>query len=295
MHRVAVGTLLAIGVATAEPATGANVATANISPAPAGIPVLSTAVDIASKGYAEKEFFLSGTANSFSATNTLLKSGFWKATASSTRQPYTTRVLGLDASQAAMMLATYANAVQPLAQAIDGLLIQGRPYTATDLSGNLNVLMNYSQIRTDLTIPVLLLQGEFDLVTGQGVLFRQGDTSSVRTWEVAGASHESITTLLGFVQRDGHGNARGGVRLPEIIVPRLTYSINNLASNPLNVSDGTFCLLAGSATSLSSNTLTRLYPSNSVYKSAYQQAATAAVAAGVMLQDDADLAVSQLP
>lgn len=456
IRRAVAGALFAACAATT--AQGANVATANITPAPAGLPVLATAVDMASQGYVEKEFFVSGTANTFSATNTLLKSGFWKAAASSAKQPYTTRVLvrypqdasrfngtvivewlnvasgreleagwlyshdfymragyaymgvttlragqgslksanasryatlslpsnalsydvysqavwaakqqgatlfgglqptralGLGASQAAMMLATYANTVQPLAQALDGLLIQGRANLATDLTGNLNPLLNYSQIRTDLSIPVLQLQGEFDQVTGQGILFRQPDTAMVHTWEVAGASHESIsallsapampgsglpaptppscaqpynslhiewvanaawvaldrwsrglgapqsvapiTTLLGFVQRDGYGNARGGVRLPEIIVPRVTYGITNRAANLLNVSDDAFCLLAGSATPLSANTLARLYPSNSVYKGAYQQAAQAAVAAGVMLQEDADLALSQLP
>lgn len=260
-----------------------------------------------------------------------------------------TRVLALGASQGATYLATYANAIQPLAQVFDGILIQGRPYLGADLTGALNANLNYALIRPSLAIPVLQIQGEFDLITGQGLLFRQPDTLTVHTWEVAGASHESvsallsspakpgsglaalvppkcalpfnslhiewvinagwtaldrwsrglgtppstqpISTLFGVVTRDIYGNARGGVRLPEINVPRVTYSIVNSSSSVLNLTDAPFCLLAGSTLPMNSLQLALMYPGG-YYKTRYQQAAQAAVSAGVLLQEDASLALS---
>ncbi len=446
--------LMACMVLGAAQAHASNVASATLEVAPQGVPVLATAVDMASQGYAEQEWFLGGTATTYSAQGAWGKNGAWTAVANAARLPYKTRilvrypqdpsrfngtvivewlnvasgreleagwlyshdyymrsgyayvavstlqaglsslkasnasrysslslptgnvasydvfsqvaqaikqqgptlfgglqptrVLALGASQGATYLATYANAIQPLAQVFDGILLQGRPYLGADLTGALNANLNYALIRAGLSIPVLQIQGEFDLVTGQGLLFRQPDTSTVRTWEVAGASHESvsallssparpgsgmadlvppkcvlpfnnlhiewvinagwtaldrwsrglgvppstqpISTLFGIVTRDIYGNARGGVRLPEINVPRVTYSIANSSSSVLNITDAPFCLLAGSTLSMNSLQLALMYPGGS-YKTRYQQAAQAAVSAGVLLQEDASLAL----
>lgn len=446
---------LLVGLSSMPAAQAANVATAMLEAAPPGVPVLATAVDMASQGYTEQEWFISGAATTYSELGSWGKNGAWSAMPSTTPLPYKTRilvrypqpghfngtvivewlnvasgreleagwlyshdyymrsgyayvavstlqaglsslkssnpsrysslsfpstnaasydvfsqvawalkqqgptllggaqptrVLALGASQGATYLATYVNAIQPLAQVFDGFLIQGRPYLGADLTGALNANQNYALIRSGLSVPVLQVQGEFDLVTGQGLLFRQSDSATVHTWEVAGASHESvsallsapakdgsglaalvppkcalpfnslhiewvinagwtaldrwsrglgtppatqpISTLFGIVTRDLYGNARGGVRLPELNVPRATYSIVNTSSSLLNLTDAPFCLLAGSTVSLSGLQQLLLYPSASKYKSLYQQAAQAAVAAGILLQDDANLALS---
>lgn len=76
-------------------------------------------------------------------------------------------------SQSAGRLATYVNSIHPLAQVYDGFLILspvGR------------------RIRDDLISPVIKIDTEHDVVTGDAAV-RQPDTGKFRTWEVAGAAH----------------------------------------------------------------------------------------------------------
>ncbi|SFW79530.1 alpha/beta hydrolase domain-containing protein [Amycolatopsis australiensis] len=94
-------------------------------------------------------------------------------------------VLGTGHSQSALRLTTYANAVQPVRGGYDGLMIHGRAASAAPIGeGVLGPLSAY--IRTDLGIPVFVLQSETDVVASASV--RQ-DTARVRTWEVAGTAH----------------------------------------------------------------------------------------------------------
>ena len=119
------------------------------------------------------------------------------------------RVIGLGASQSAGRLATYANAIQPLARVYDGLLLQiyfGRgapletgpgivnPDMAAPLGdADLGELMRRTGlvganlIRDDLGIPVMVVNSELEAIACHDV--RQPDTARFRYWESAGTSH----------------------------------------------------------------------------------------------------------
>lgn len=74
------------------------------------------------------------------------------------------------------------------------------------------------------------------------------------------------------IERDEHGNARGGVRLPELEVPIASYC--GMAE---------ISILGGLTEPFSPQKLRRLYPTREVYVDAVRSAANAAAAAGVIL------------
>lgn len=90
---------------------------------------------------------------------------------------------------------------------------------------------------------------------------------------------------------DNYGNARGGVRLPEIAVPIATYGANNSAAPGTDFLSGMACSLGGSTTLFSSNLLHKLYPTHDDYVNKYTKAADQTVSDGYMLQADRDVAV----
>ncbi|MEV6626714.1 alpha/beta hydrolase domain-containing protein [Amycolatopsis sp. NPDC051106] len=94
-------------------------------------------------------------------------------------------VLGTGHSQSALRLTTYANAVQPVRGIYDGLMIHGRAALAAPIDDGVIGPLS-AHIRTDLAVPVFVLQSETDVVASASV--RQ-DTARVRTWEVAGTAH----------------------------------------------------------------------------------------------------------
>jgi hypothetical protein len=94
-------------------------------------------------------------------------------------------VLGTGHSQSALRLTTYANAVQPVRGVYDGLMIHGRAALAAPIGDGVVGPLS-AHIRTDLTVPVFVLQSETDVIASNSV--RQ-DTARVRTWEVAGTAH----------------------------------------------------------------------------------------------------------
>ncbi len=81
--------------------------------------------------------------------------------------------LAVGESQSAARLASYVNSIHPLARVYDGFLL-------------LSALGR--SIRSDLLSPVFKLNTEYDVIGGEAAA-RQPDTSTFRTWEVAGASH----------------------------------------------------------------------------------------------------------
>jgi len=85
------------------------------------------------------------------------------------------------------------------------------------------------------------------------------------------------------VGRDGSGNARGGVRLPDVAVPlgRSTGAIEEAGSSGL----------LGHWAPFTEEEIRARYPSSAAYVEAYQGAAEAAVAAGVLCRIDADAGV----
>jgi hypothetical protein len=81
--------------------------------------------------------------------------------------------LAVGESQSAGRLATYVNSIHPLARVYDGFLLLsavGR------------------RMRDDLVSPVMKVNTEFDVVSGDATV-RQPDTDKFRSWDVAGASH----------------------------------------------------------------------------------------------------------
>ncbi|HET9389064.1 MAG TPA: alpha/beta hydrolase domain-containing protein [Steroidobacteraceae bacterium] len=112
-------------------------------------------------------------------------------------------------SQSAVLLMTFANAVQPLAPVYDGFLIHdggfGAPisidagsFNGDPIPGNVPatpfVDVPYpAQLRTDLKVPTLILESEFG-VSDDGVgaarsFHLQRDSAHLRIWEMAGATH----------------------------------------------------------------------------------------------------------
>lgn len=114
------------------------------------------------------------------------------------------RVMAMGESQSAFALTTYVDGVQPLTNAYDGFLIHsrggpslplGKPgegvAIADAVTGGKPV-----RIRDDVTVPVLMVETETDLVSIIGYHpARQPDTDTIRLWEVAGTAHADASTL----------------------------------------------------------------------------------------------------
>jgi hypothetical protein len=94
-------------------------------------------------------------------------------------------------SQSAFRMATYVDAVHPVARVYDGFLIHSRNGSAAPLGDGFTGSVPTVRIRTDLTVPVFQVLTETDMF-GIGPSFpaaRQPDTERIRTWEVAGTAH----------------------------------------------------------------------------------------------------------
>lgn len=129
------------------------------------------------------------------------------------------QVLAIGESQSAFALTTYADGVQPLTHAFDGFLIHsrggaaaplGEPDAGIDISGTIGG--KATRIRTDLDVPVLMVETETDVVGILGYLpARQPDTDRIRTWEMAGTAHADAfqvgdaESILGCSTAVNHG------------------------------------------------------------------------------------------
>jgi hypothetical protein len=94
---------------------------------------------------------------------------------------------------------------------------------------------------------------------------------------------------------DEHGNALGGVRLPDIDVPIATHNQDNgpSAENPLDFIAMLACGLSGNSVYFDQAKLLQLYPTHEDYVNQYRAAADAAMAAGYLLQADYDEAMAE--
>jgi hypothetical protein len=80
---------------------------------------------------------------------------------------------------------------------------------------------------------------------------------------------------------DAHGNARGGIRTPQVDVPIATFTGEQSGS--------ILCRLLGTTTLFDPATLAVLYPSHDAFVSAYKKSLRRAVKAGFILKPDAKL------
>ena len=108
-----------------------------------------------------------------------------------------THVMAIGESQSAFYLTTYANAIQPLDQAYQGIFIHSRgggsvPFHRSNVT---SAITGHVRIRTDLAVPVFMFETQTDLVQLGYAAAQQPNTSLIRTWEVAGTSHADAYEL----------------------------------------------------------------------------------------------------
>lgn len=122
------------------------------------------------------------------------------------------QVFAAGESQSGIRMSTYANAIQPVANVYDGLIVHARAgfsaplgdgmgMPGTDLPGQPE-MPRPTMLRTDLEVPVFQLLTEteiFELGGGPGpssfAAARQPDTDKIRTWEIAGTAHSDVHSL----------------------------------------------------------------------------------------------------
>jgi hypothetical protein len=116
------------------------------------------------------------------------------------------RLVAAGASQSAMRLATYLNAVHPLAGVFDGFLLavwEGqapRPEEGPMPTGV------RTTIRSDQTTPVVVVNSEFE--ARSLAVLPIADTEHLRVWEVTGTPHAVVAS------RDEHADRAGWVANP---------------------------------------------------------------------------------
>jgi len=106
-------------------------------------------------------------------------------------------VVAIGESQSAFYLTTYADAIQPLDQAYQGIFIHSRGGGSASLEGHsvTAAIHGNVRIRTDLTVPVFMFETQTDLIELGYSAAQQPNTSKIRTWEVAGTSHADAYEL----------------------------------------------------------------------------------------------------
>ncbi len=127
------------------------------------------------------------------------------------------RTIAAGASQSAIFLVTYVNAVDPLAKVFDGFLVHGRGGTGAGIdgefipssrrvvnpAGDASLFTGTEHIRDDVRVPVLTIQSETDVLKLGGIGARQPDTPRLRLWEIAGAAHFDSYGLIASQFDDG--------------------------------------------------------------------------------------------
>jgi hypothetical protein len=99
-------------------------------------------------------------------------------------------LIGTGDSQSAFRVDTYVNAIQPVTHAFNGFLAVGRGATAAPIGEGLVATSPFPvNIRTDNTAPFIQLNTQGDIEELDAAASRQADNNTLRTWELAGASH----------------------------------------------------------------------------------------------------------
>lgn len=113
------------------------------------------------------------------------------------------RVLAVGQSQSAGFLTSYINAVHPSALTYDGFLVHSRGAGGAPIGGEFGDDTSFVdrgvRIRTDLDVPVFIVQAETDLTILGYHLARQDDTDLIRTWELAGTAHSDAHVIRAII------------------------------------------------------------------------------------------------
>lgn len=116
------------------------------------------------------------------------------------------RMVAVGVSDAGSAVLSYANAVQPVDETFDALIIAVCGGEARDFSSAANT--TGTLVRSDLTVPVMVLNSQSEAL--DYAQYRQPDTSLFCSWEIAGASHapdEQSRLLRQKTGRDGMTDA----------------------------------------------------------------------------------------
>lgn len=112
------------------------------------------------------------------------------------------RMIAVGVSDAGSAVLSYANAVQPVDNTFDALIIAVCGGEARNFGSDAHTIGTL--VRSDLTVPVMVLNSQSEAL--DYVQYRQPDTSLFRSWEIAGASHapdEQSRFLRNKTDRDG--------------------------------------------------------------------------------------------
>ena len=146
------------------------------------------------------------------------------------------RILGVGVSQSANRLVIYADAVQPLANVLDGILIGSRIGVrggAAPLAADLP-MPDPVKIRGDLKVPVFVTETESDAPSHFPA--RTPDGPRYRLWEMAGTAHQNAWADAYFgaeIKRDLGGSGLGGCDRPVNDLP--TQHVADAAIHALNI------------------------------------------------------------
>lgn len=241
------------------------------------------------------------------------------------------RVYAMGQSQSAMRLASYVDASHPIYNIFDGFLIHSGPQPSLPPSSP--VFMIHTMTEGNCTLPDgpnmicwavagsthnddRILSREIDEVGSCFGLTEppfkcQNPLNEFPSWRVYNAALDWLNLWVAngetppagdrfegdppLSRVDEHGNALGGVRLPDIDVPIATHNQDNGPGpeNPLDILSMLACGLSGNSVYFDQAKLLQLYPTHEDYVNQYRAAADAAMAAGYLLQADYDEAMAE--
>jgi hypothetical protein len=236
------------------------------------------------------------------------------------------RVVATGASQSAMRLVCYFNAVHPLDRVVDGFLLsvwEGRAPRPEEGPVAMGVR---TRLRDDLATPVLVVNSEFEVP--QLATVEAADTPTIRIWEVAGTPHaprppgrpnergwEPNSLSYGRVHESAlrwmHGWLADGVAPPSqprvevvagpapkvrrdewgnavggIRLPEMAAPVREHRGMAIGAG---WPPLFGASRPFSAEVVRRLYPTRQAYLDRWNEAVDALVGSGAVRPDDADL------
>lgn len=125
-------------------------------------------------------------------------------------------------SQSAFRLATYVNAIDPVAQLFDGYMIHSRSGGSANLSQEPQADIptpDQVLVRNDMRVPVMTFQTETDLLLLGWPPDRQPDAENFVLWEVAGTAHSDVYSIALDVGPQDLGDNPAIAAVVEVVAP----------------------------------------------------------------------------